>query len=183
MILIVIRHGKVNYKWSKWCNSAEYDKECIEYDVAPIKNGTFKVPEIRFQNIYISTLSRSRDTAIKIFSKDNLTGNFTSTEWIDEVPLKSSFDTGLKLPLWFWNLTGSIQWFMDRPRQTEGRRDTKKRAGLFVELLLEKGVDSAIVTHGFYMHTLLWEMKKAGFRIKGSHIYYENGDCVVAKVD
>ena len=74
---------------------------------------------------------------------------------INEVPLKSSFDTKTNMPLWFWNLTGRLQWFVNSRRQAEGRRQTRKRVKEFVELIRNDDMDIAVVTHGFYMHTLL----------------------------
>ena len=36
------------------------------------------------------------------------------------------------------------------------------------------------MTDGFYMHALLQEMKKAGFRITGSSVKFKNGEYVTA---
>ena len=48
-------------------------------------------------------------------------------------------------------------------------------------MLCRDDEDCAVVTHGFYMHTLLGEMKKAGFRIDRTHAVYKNGECVIAE--
>ena len=71
MRIVIIRHGKVNYCWSNYCTSKEFDYECSEYNIASIKDGNFKIPNINYQKIYISELSRSRDTAKKIFAGSN----------------------------------------------------------------------------------------------------------------
>ena len=39
----------------------------------------------------------------------------------------------------------------------------------------------AIVTHGFFMHTLLQELKKAGFRINNYSFKYKNGEAIIAE--
>lgn len=177
MKVIIIRHGKVNYKWSKWCTSDEFDKECSDYDNAPLEHMEQDIPKTVYENIYISTLSRSKNTAISLFGE----GNLIQTEWIDEVPLKSSLCTKKRLPLWFWNLTGRLQWFFNNSRQIEGRLCTENRARKFVEMLCKEEIDSAVVTHGFYMHMLLRELKRAGFRTDRLHAYYKNGKGIMAE--
>ena len=177
MKVVVIRHGTVDYTWSRWCTSEEFDKECIAYDKAPIKHAVYNLPSIGSDNVFISSLPRSRDTAIDIFDNDKL----RQTEWVDEVPLKSSFDTKIKLPLWFWNLSGRMQWFINSSRQIEGRFSTQARARKMADLLCREGADGVIVTHGFFMHTLLHEMKRTGFMISNSHTSYQNGEYVIVK--
>ena len=176
MKIVVIRHGEVCYVWSRWCTSEEFDKACVEYDKAPIRHMGYDLPPISSDNVFISSLSRSRDTAADLFDNDQL----RQTEWIDEVPLKSSFDTKIKLPLWFWNLSGRIQWFINSSRQTEGRLCTQARARKMVDMLCREGSDGVIVTHGFFMHILLREMKRTGFMIGNSHTSYQNGEYVIA---
>ena len=84
MKVIVMRHSKVKYIWSKWYTSDEFDKACKEYDRAPIEYTEQNITEINYKNIYISTLSRSKETAISIFGKVDL----RQTVLIDEVPLR-----------------------------------------------------------------------------------------------
>ena len=50
-------------------------------------------------------------------------------ESIFAFPLRSSFDTKFKLPLWFWNLSGRLQWLINSSRQPEGRLRTQERKG------------------------------------------------------
>ena len=177
MEVVIIRHGKVLYNWTGWCTSDAFDKSNMEYDRAPIENKSYKVPDMDYRAVYISSLPRSRGTAVNIFGGSD----FRQTGWIDEVPLKSGFDTKVKLPLWFWNSLGRIQWFLNCPRQEEGRAGTKKRARRFVEKLCAEGVDSAVVTHGFFMHTLLRELKRKDFRTDKLRIAYKNGEYVIAE--
>ena len=121
--------------------------------------------------VYISRLERSKSTALYLFGEAAL----KQTELLDEVPLRSSFDTELRLPLWFWNLTGRIQWFLNHPRQAEPRRLTERRAKKLVGKVCAAGENCILVTHGFYMHTLVKEFKKAGFKTKQRRAYYQNG--------
>ena len=138
---------------------------------------SYVIPVFNLKRVYVSTLPRSRDTAIEIFGNKD----FICTELVSEVPLGSSFDCRMELPLWFWNITGRVQWFLNSNRQAESRKETKARASKFVELLNNDDCESVVVTHGFYMHTLVKEMQKAGFRISKSMRNYKNGDYVVAE--
>ena len=177
MKVIIIRHGTVAYDWVRTYSSSEFDKACIQYDKAPIMRMSYDIPDFDAQQVYVSTLPRSRDTALEIFGNKD----FICTELADEVPLGSSFNCRIELPLWFWNITGRVQWFLNFNRQTEGRKETKARARKFVELLNTDVSDSAVITHGFYMLTLVKEMRKAGFRISRSGRNYKNGDYVLAE--
>ncbi|MCR5604922.1 MAG: hypothetical protein K6G27_14655 [Lachnospiraceae bacterium] len=122
-------------------------------------------------------MSRSRDTAELLFPD----GTYYESGLINEVPLKSGFDTKINMPLWFWNLTGRLQWVINCSRQAEGYRQTRERAKEFAALIGKDDLDAAVVTHGFYMHTLLYEMKKAGFRIENSSVRFKNGEYVLAE--
>ncbi len=42
-------------------------------------------------------------------------------------------------------------------------------------------MDIAVVTHGFYMHTLLQEMKKVGFKMTGTSANFKNGEYAIAE--
>lgn len=81
----------------------------------------------------------------------------------DEVPLCASVSSDKKLPLIFWNVSGRLQWFFNIRLQKECRKETVHRARLFVEMIAEKKETCIVVTHGFFMHTLLTQMKKQAF--------------------
>ena len=177
MRVVIIRHAEVDFRWSRRCTSEKFDLECRKYDFSPIKNVTYNILQDAYQKIYVSKLSRSQDTAKVLFPN----GECFESGLINEVPLKSSFNSKISMPLWFWNLSGRLQWLINCRRQTEGRRQTRKRAKEFVELIRNDDMDVAVVTHGFYMHTLLKEMRKAGFRMMGSSLKFKNGEYVVAE--
>ena len=177
MRVVIIRHAEVDFCWSRRCTSEKFDLECRKYDLSPIKNVTYNILQAAYQKIYVSKLSRSQDTAKVLFPN----GEYFESGLINEVPLKSSFNSKISMPLWFWNLSGRLQWLINCRRQAEGRRQTRKRAKRFVELIKNDDMDVAVVTHGFYMHTLLKEMRKAGFRIMGSSLKFKNGEYVVAE--
>ena len=177
MKIVIIRHAEVDFVWSRRCSSKEFDSECGLYDSSPIKETVRSKPQIRYSKIYISILSRSHDTAEKLFPNEE----YIRSELINEVPLGSSFDTKRELPLWFWNTTGRLQWFFNCKRQSEGRKQTIERARRFVQMICEDNADCVIISHGFFMHTLIKEIKKAGFKTNNPSAVYKNGECVMAE--
>ena len=175
--VVVIRHAEVNFSWSRRGTSDTFDSDCTGYDSAPVKEAVYKIPQMDYQRIYISELSRSRDTARFLF----LDRDYIESGLINEVPLRSSFDTRTKMPLWFWNLTGRLQWFFGSSRQAEVGNKTKERAKQFVTIITNENTDCAVITHGFFMHTLISEMKKAGFKTNKSSAEYKNGEYIIAE--
>jgi broad specificity phosphatase PhoE len=173
MIVYVIRHGKVLHKWKKWCSSAEFDEQCELYDQASVDESSVDAGSIDVQTIYTSTLDRTLQTAEKIFGDDD----FERTSALNEVPLRSAFDTGIRMPLWFWNVLGRLQWFTGCKRQPEIRKQTINRAKQFVDSIIDND-DYAIVTHGFFMHTLIKMMKKEGFMADKNRVGYRNGEVI-----
>jgi broad specificity phosphatase PhoE len=175
--VVIIRHSKVDFVWSKRCTSKEFDSECDVYDSSPIKE-TVNIQLLSgYKRIYISELSRSRETAERLYPN----GEYTKSGFINEVPLRSSFDTKICVPLWLWNISGRLQWFINSKRQPEGRKQTIERARRSVEMICRNNEDCAVITHGFFMHILIKEMRKAGFRTNNQSVKYKNGDCVIAE--
>ena len=111
MKVLIIRHGKVNFNWKAWSTSEQFNEDCKMYDKAPIFPSVFEISWDDYQNIYISSLQRSRETANQIF----------------------------------------------------------------------EGKDFIIVTHGFFMHSLINVMKKNAFCISHTRLRYSNGECIVAE--
>ena len=177
MKVFIIRHGRVNYKWSTLCSSGTFDKECSEYDKAPLMKAAMQSGIEEQPMIYISSLRRSRETAEKLWPD----ADYIETYLVNEVPLCAGFVTKWLIPLWIWNILGRIQWFLNSPRQREGIAETRERAQQFINVLCENNTDSAIITHGFYMHTLLKEMKASGFKVNGRHCFYRNEELIIAE--
>lgn len=163
MKIIIIRHEKVDMVWPKRCDAALYDSATRDYDICPvIPDKREPVPAIGTAAVYISALPRTYETACKLFGERA----FIKTPLLNEVPMRSFRDTKTVYPLWVWNMMGRIQWFLLKERQPETKADTVFRAREMVRLLEEKGEDCYIVSHGFFMRILLWELKKHGFQVK-----------------
>ena len=163
------------HDWKKWCTSAEFDEECALYDKAPVDASSVDTVVEDVQTVYISTLDRTFQTAEAIFGNRD----FKRTSLINEVPLRSVFDTEVKMPLWFWNVLGRLQWFTGNKRQPETKAQTTKRADEFVKMISDYNECCAIVTHGFFMHTLFKVLEKEGFKADITRANYRNGEVIL----
>lgn len=160
MNVTIMRHGKVHHKWKRWCTSKEYDEQCRLYDEAPLEERFIVMQGNSANPVYISTLKRSEETARQLFGDVK----FVRSKLIHEVPLRSAFDTRIKLPTWFWNVAGRVQWYFGSGRQEESRKQTWQRAERFVRDIADKNQECAVVTHKFFMLTLIPVMEKNGFK-------------------
>ena len=64
-------------------------------------------------------------------------------------------------------------------RQPESRLQTVKRADRFTLDIVERNEDCVVVTHGFFMHTLISVMKRRGFKCDKTIAHYKNGEAII----
>lgn len=178
MKIIIIRHEKVDMTWEKKYNSVTYDLACNKYDESPIVLSDKEYSKKDdAKTVYISELSRTYETACRLFSKEV----FIKTALLNEVPLKSFKDTNKMYPLWIWNFVGRVQWLLESNRQAESKKKTIIRAKEMIKLLEENQEDCYLVTHGFFMRVLIKELKKRGYTIRNNNFLgISNLDMIVA---
>lgn len=176
MKIVIIRHGEVNMNWEKSYDTVTFDEACKNYDISSIKLIDKKIEMGTKHKIYISKLSRTRETALQLFG-DKV---FFESELFNEVPLKSFINTKKKLPLTVWNVMGRIQWMIGNKRQAEIKKQTVKRAKQAVLMLEQDNMDCYIVTHGFFVRTLLHELVERGFKINKNKIRFNNLEEITA---
>ena len=46
MKVVLIRHGKVNYRWKSLYTSYQFDEACRQYDKAPIMKLSYSIPDM-----------------------------------------------------------------------------------------------------------------------------------------
>lgn len=178
MKITLIRHGKVNMKWPGKCSSEEFDMACEEYDRSDLEYINVVSSKRQTGSIYVSHLSRSIHTAKLLFPDSE----YYEMSEIGEVPLKSFVDTPKRLPLWMWNVLGRVQWYIGSGRQLEKRKDTIQRANKVIDLCERKKEDCILVTHGFFMHTLLKVLKNRGYQVSGNKQFdIKNLQMIIAK--
>ena len=166
MKIIMIRHAKVDIKWEEKYTSAGYDSASAAYDAAPI----VPVEEERFDAgdriVYVSALPRTAATARGLFGED---AELKIDADLNEVPRRSCRDTDRMRSRRYWDLMGRLQWFLGSPRQEETRRDTIRRADAVLDRIEREPKDVIVVSHGFFLLTLIARLKKRGYVItKGS---------------
>ncbi len=179
MKVIIIRHGKVDHHWPRACTSKEYDEGCTEYDSAPVISEKIEGLFSGSEDVYVSTLRRTADSAFSFFHTENV----IRTDLIDEVPRRSCFDSKKRLPVAFWNAVGRLQWLFGSRRQEERLSDTASRAREFIKIISERSHDCIVVTHGCYMQILQRELKKAGFRFRYRYGIFRNGEYIIAETE
>ena len=163
MKITIIRHQKVKMKWPSWCDSVAFDQACMEYDVSEIFS--LHAENVTDEAIYVSGMRRSADTAKALFPNSH----FILLESIREVPLRSFWDCKIKLPLWIWNVMGRVQWKLCIRKQQESFEQTRQRALEVIKYLESKDEDCILVTHGFFMRTLIKELKKKNYKIENGN--------------
>lgn len=179
MKIVIIRHAKVNMKWEKKYDSKQYDLACKKYDeseIVPIS----EIMSIKdsADMVYISDLPRSYETACQLFGRRD----FCRTSLVNEVPSRSFKDTDKKYPLWIWKSVSRIQWFFNSKRQPETREETIIRARKTIELVENNNEDCFIITHGFYMRTLVKELRSKGYKIERKRkVGIANLDRIIAR--
>lgn len=176
MKITVIRHGKVDMKWKKWYTAEQFNMDCSNYDLAPLCPFDNETKDNTQDDIYVSTLKRSRETAEKLFERKD----FIENKLLNEVPLKSFCDCKFCLPLWIWNIVGRLQWLLNSKRQIEGKNETENRADTLIEELMQRNKDGVLITHGFFMRTMMKELKRYGFAIDKNTMTFANLERVIA---
>lgn len=152
-------------KWRKKCSSRDFDMACAEYDRSDLESINITPLCEETDKIYVSMLSRSVHTAEILFSNKK----YYEMPEIGEVPLKSFMDTEKRLPLWMWNILGRVQWYIGSSRQLEKRNSTIQRANKVIDLCESQNEDCILVTHGFFMKTLIRVLKNRRYQLLGNN--------------
>ena len=159
----LIRHFKVNYHKKLFMTSKQFKQWEENYNTSEVIKNDVELMGIKWDKCYSSTLIRAIITAQNVY-KDEIVQN----DLIRETIIDPIFKTNLKLPYWFWAVSGRLAWYFNHKSQEENKTITKDKAKKFVDLLLDEIQKQSkenilIVTHGFFMYSLQKELKKRGF--------------------
>jgi broad specificity phosphatase PhoE len=157
----LIRHFKVNYQKKLFMTSKQFKQWEENYNTSEVIKNDVELMGIKWDKCYSSTLIRAIITAQHVY-KDEIVQN----DLIRETIIDPIFKSNLKLPYWFWAVSGRLAWYFNHKSQEENKTITKAKK--FVDLLLdeiqkESKENILIVTHGFFMYSLQKELKKRGF--------------------
>jgi len=111
---------------------------------------------------YCSDLPRAHFTARYLFR-----GTIETSPLLREVPFSGFLPRRAKLPLFLWQSTSRVGWWLNHASQSENRRQTMERIAAFTRQLQERhtrGQRILIVSHGWYMQYFEKELNRAGFR-------------------
>lgn len=143
--------------------SKEFKNWEENYNISGVIRKDVELMGINWDKCYSSTLIRAITTAQHVYKDDIIQNDLIRETIIDPI-----FKSNLKLPYWFWAISGRIAWYFNHKSQQENKIITKEKAEKFVDLLLnearKEGTENIlIVTHGFFMYSLQKELKKRSF--------------------
>jgi broad specificity phosphatase PhoE len=115
----------------------------------------------QWDRCFTSTMKRALETA-RLLNWDDC----VKTDLLREVPLRAGFQTRIKLPVFLWAMIARFQWLIKTGPQPENRRKSLNRARKFIHSHCLSASHTArilVITHGFFMTCLRWELLKLGF--------------------
>lgn len=158
MKIAIIRHFKVDYKPKKMMNSYYFEKYIKEYDEANVIKNEINIEEDKYYKCYCSDIERAYITANEVYK-----GTIEQTNLLREVQMYPIFNTKLKLPAFFWSISSRICWMFNGKSQLETKQKTIERAKEFISKI-DFDNDILIVSHGFFLITLINQLKEIGFK-------------------
>ena len=167
MKIILLRHGKPDFKIPKYIASKEivkaidlYDKAGIASDSIPSQKSINVANNVKV--IICSHLPRSLQSAQKLTEKDI----YLSDKLFREASLPSSNSVFPKLPPMAWFTIFRILWLLGYTKNGESITVTRQRAKQATEKLIEiaeQHQQVLLVGHGVFNHLIATELKKQGW--------------------
>ena len=161
MIIGLVRHFPVDFKFHRWSDSDTFDRNMEEYDSGKIVPMTIDRNLKWWDKAYCSTMKRALETSCLIGQE-----TCEKTDLLREVPLRAGFRTKLRFPVFFWALIARLQWLFKTGPQPEQRTQSLARAREFIRrhcLSADPSHRILVISHGFFMICLRWELRKLGF--------------------
>ncbi|WP_320110484.1 phosphoglycerate mutase family protein [Draconibacterium orientale] len=168
--VILIRHASVKLEQHGWMGAKKAAELRDDYDTAPISQFDpdtvlNKIPQRITDTVYVSGLSRSIATGLKLFG-DSAT--------IVSLPELNEFEMHMvRLPLYLpfkaWATISRTLWLMgiEKP-ETESFKEARKRVDdvcSFIEKKAKQNKQVIMVTHGFINRNIANEMEKRGWQV------------------
>jgi len=169
MKITVIRHEKVDYHWKILYRPQGVVCAFRAYDESPVIPRTADTISTNAP-IYISELRRTYETAVKIFGKKQ----FIRSPLFNEVPIRPFTDMDIFIPTVVWDGIGRLQWKFKNSRQPEKRPETWSRANRAVDFLEAANEDCYVISHAFYMRSLIHVLKQRGYHGKFGMLWIHN---------
>lgn len=161
MKLGLVRHFKVNIKPGEGLLSAsQFSGAMKNYDLADVTPNDLIINKEEWEICYSSSLPRAVKTANIIYNGERII-----TDLLREVSIYPFTQKNLILPTFIWHAGARIAWFKNKKSQPETNIQTKERVNKFLDLIYSSGKKNIlIVSHGFFMGSLVRELIKLGFK-------------------
>ncbi|WP_163325705.1 phosphoglycerate mutase family protein [Draconibacterium mangrovi] len=168
--VILIRHASVKLERHGWMGAKKASKMRDAYDTAPISQFDpdtvlNKVPKRITDTVYVSGLSRSIATGLKLFG-DSAT--IVSLQELNEFEMHMVW-LPLYLPFKVWTSISRTTWLMGLEKPgTESFQEARERVDdvcSFIERKAEQNKQVIMVTHGFINRNIAKELEKRGWQV------------------
>lgn len=155
----LVRHFKVDCPHKVMMTSKEFREWSEKYEHAGILKKEVNMYGIDWDICYCSDMERAVETAEEVYS-----GNIYVDHLLREVDNTPFIDTErVKLPFPIWHFCGRLAWFFKSNSQPEDIRGTKKRVRKFIRKIDWSKDNVLIVSHGFLIFNLIYELFRLGF--------------------
>lgn len=160
MRLGLVRHFQIPHNRFQLMNGSGFDRWADWYDTTDVSPRQVPAAGVDWDLCLCSDLPRAQFTAKTIF-----TGPIHTTPLLREVPFTAFMPRALYLPLFVWQATSRVGWYLQHSAQSEKRSQTDSRIAEFLMQLKREHADRnvLIVTHGFFMQFLQKQLLAAGF--------------------
>jgi broad specificity phosphatase PhoE len=162
MQLGLARHFQIPHNRFQMLDGPGFDGWAHWYDTTDVHSKPVPRAGEGWDLCYCSDLPRAQYTANYLFS-----GPIEVTPLLREVPFSGFLPRRARLPLFLWQSTSRLGWYLNHKSQSENRRQTLGRIVAFAKMLQERHQGDErilIVSHGFYMQFLEKELLRSGFR-------------------
>lgn len=172
MRVLLMRHFTVDFCWKDNYNHKGYMEALKTYNKRPVIN--IKELDFPIKTIYISSLSRTRETAGYLKGEKEV----IQTDLIDEIDLQGSGIINYRLPVKFCHRFALLKSILNLKSQNETRKETKARAKKFLRLIEDKNEDCIVISHGMFLKVLMRIMIRRGYSSVTKIRALKNGEIV-----
>jgi broad specificity phosphatase PhoE len=157
----LVRHFRIPHNRFQIMDGPGFDAWAHWYDTTEVSPRPLPPLGEEWHHCLSSDLHRAQFTARTLYK-----GGIETTPLLREVPFSTFMPRRLRLPLFMWQATSRMGWYVNHAAQRENRRQTRERISAFVGRLQRDfaGRNVLIVTHGFFMQYLEKELRLAGFK-------------------
>ncbi len=155
----LVRHFKVNLPHEIMMTSEEFRDWCEKYENAGVLKKRVNMYGTKWDICYSSDMKRAFTTAKEVYSGKVMVDKLLRE--VDNMPFVHS--DRLRLPFYLWHICGRLAWFFKSNSQPEGVRETRRRIKKFLRQIDWDKENILIVSHGFLIFNITWELFRLGF--------------------